>query len=86
MAVKMIVRDADSVKNGESKTVAIASGTLDVVADDGRTLFSLTLQPDGGLLVTGGVPAKHGGLLLSEKITIEPRDRARVVVRRIVEQ
>jgi hypothetical protein len=78
----MQIRDGNAAKNGEFQTQKMPSGTLDIIADDGRTLFSLRLK-DGALEVSAGGVCKHDGQLLNEALTIAPRYSNLVTISRV---
>lgn len=68
----MKVRDGFAKLNGDETTTDMPSGSLDIVADDGRTLFSLRLK--GNVLeVDAGHVCKHGDELLDDRFSISPR-------------
>lgn len=77
----MKIRDSYAEINGDKEVVEMPSGALDVVADDGRTLFSLHLN--GGVLEvsTGGL-CKHGGEVLDSKIALKPKSTNEVAITR----
>jgi hypothetical protein len=68
----MKIRDSHAAVNGEFDTQEMPSGSLDIIADDGRTLFSLRLK-DGVLEVSSGGICKHADQVLNEGLTIAPR-------------
>ena len=56
------------------------SDTVDILTDDGRTLFTLRLSEFGGLEITSGSNCRHADINLSEKMTILPKDYRRIVL------
>ena len=56
---------------------------FDILADDGRTLFTLRLNDDGTLIIEAGMTAKHNDVMLAEQLTIMPLDSRRIEIRRI---
>ena len=79
----MKIRDSQAAVNGEFATQTMPSGSIDIIADDGRTLFSVRLK-DGRLEVSAGGVCKHGGVLLDEGLLIAPRYANQVVVSRAI--
>ena len=77
----MKIRDSHAAVNGEFKTQTMPSGSLDIVADDGRTLFTVRLK-DGHLEVSSGGVCKHDGKVLDEGLLVAPRYRNQVFVSR----
>ncbi len=78
----MKVRDSFATLNGDETVTSMPSGGLEVVADDGRTLFSVRLAKDGTLEVSGGNFCKHAGLVLEESLSVIPRASNLVYVRK----
>ena len=68
----MIVRDGYAVLNGNKEVVEMPSGSLEIVADDGRDLFSIRLM-DRGIEVSVNSCIKHDGELLEPNFKIKPR-------------
>jgi hypothetical protein len=77
----MKIRDAHSRVSGEEKTYVMPSGGLEIVGDDGRTLYSLMLK-DGQLEVSVGGAIKHGEMILDDKLAIIPVSINRVLITR----
>lgn len=78
----MKIRDSFAALNNECSGIEMPSGGLEVVADDGRALFSIRLADDGTLEISGGSFCKHGGRLLEETIAVMPRASNLVYVRK----
>lgn len=68
----MKIRDSYAEINGEKETIEMPSGALDVIADDGRTLFCIKLE-DGAIEVSTASFCKHEGRLYDTPISIKPR-------------
>lgn len=68
----LIVRDSFATLNGDNKVITMPSGGLDVVAEDGRTIFSISLK--GNVLhVDGGTVCKLGdGAVYDDRFMIRP--------------
>jgi len=56
--------------NGEDTRQEIEEG-ISIIAEDGNTLFDITLK-DGELEVRSGMFCKHGGELLEDALLIKP--------------
>jgi len=68
----MKVRDGHATINGDKTEYSIPSGTVEIIADDGRTLFSVHMQKDGAMAVRAGSVCKHGDKLLDDRLDIRP--------------
>lgn len=77
----MKIRDAHATVNGDKKTHTMPSGGLEIVGDDGRSLYTLKLK-DGQLEVQVGGVVKHGGLVLDDKLGVLPIARNCVLITR----
>lgn len=77
----MKIRDAHASVNGDFSTTPMPSGGLEIVGDDGRTLFTIKLQ-SGALQVTAGMVCKVDGVLLDDKLSIIPHSRNCVFIER----
>jgi len=79
---KLIIRDSHATINRDPATVEMPSGGLEIIADDGRTLFSLRLTPEGVLDLSAGSFCKHEGKIFDDRLLIAPRSSNCVTVRR----
>jgi hypothetical protein len=68
----MKIRDLHATVNGIDKITEFPSGGIEIVADDGRTLFSIRLEGNI-LLIAAGHVCKHGDVLLDDRFFIRPR-------------
>ena len=68
----MVVRDGYAVSSGSKEVVEMPSGTVEIVADDGRELFSISLT-ERGIEVSVNGCIKHGDELLDSNFKIKPR-------------
>ena len=68
----MKIRDAHAAVSGDMTEYGIPSNGLEIIADDGRTLFSVWLAKDGSLRVTAGHHCSHGGKFLDDTFKIKP--------------
>jgi len=60
---------------GESEGFSIPATGFDIMADDGRALYSFRMSASGVLEVSvgGGGVAKHGGVMLDSQLIVLPR-------------
>ena len=68
----MNIRDGHATLNGDTTVHTMPSGSLDIIADDGRCLFGITLNKDGTLRVDAGQVCKHHGIFLDDSLQIAP--------------
>lgn len=68
----MKIRDSMSVINGGKDAFVADSGCIDIIANDGRTLYSIRLIDDLKIEVRASDVIKHLGKLYAERLTIEP--------------
>jgi len=66
------IRDLHATVNGNDKEIIFDSGGIEIVADDGNTLFSLRLE-DNELLISSGNICKHNDAVLEDRFVIKPR-------------
>ena len=68
----MRIRDAHAAISGDMTEYGIPSNELEIIADDGRTLFSVSLANDGVLRVKAGHICQHYGKFLDDTFKIKP--------------
>ena len=68
----MRIRDGHAILNGNKTEYVMASGSLDIISDDGRTLFGISLQKDGTIRLDAWHTCKHQGVVLDDRILIKP--------------
>ena len=68
----MKIRDGYATLNGDKTEHTMPSNSLDIIADDGRTLFGITLNKDGTIRLDTGHVCKHQGILLDDQIQLRP--------------
>lgn len=68
----MKIRDLHATINGNKETFTMPSGGIEIVADDGKTLFSIR-QEGNDLLLSSGQSCKNNGELLRDDFVIKPR-------------
>lgn len=69
----MKVRDGFSRSNGDDNRYDIQSGVLEIIADDGRELFTISLEKDGSIRVGVSEFCKHDGVMLDNSgVSITP--------------
>lgn len=79
----MKIRDMHSTLSGDKTEYTMPSGGLQIIADDGRTMFTVRLAKEGHIEVSGGSFCKHGGKILDDLLIVEPRACNLVYVRRM---
>ena len=68
----MKIRDGHSYINGDTTEHEMPSGSVEIIADDGRALLCVTLKEDGTIRIDSGMRCKHGGKMLDSRIFIRP--------------
>lgn len=68
----MKIRDGHATLNGDNTEHEMPSGSVEIIADDGRTLLCVTVQKDGSLRIHAGVVCTHGGKLLDDRLDTRP--------------
>lgn len=68
----MKIRDAHAQLNGDKTEHTMPSGSLDIISDDGRRLFGISLEKDGSIRVDAGHGCKHGGSVYDDILTVKP--------------
>ena len=68
----MKIRDGHAVIAHDPMEYLMPSGSLDIISEDGRTLFVITLNKDGSIRVSAGHVCKHLGILLDDGLQIKP--------------
>lgn len=68
----MKLRDSHATLSNDKTEYVMPSGGVQIIADDGRTLFDITLNKDGTIRVGAGHVCKHNGELLDDRILIHP--------------
>lgn len=77
----MKIRDRNATLYGDETCYVMPSGGLEVVGEDGRTLFSIELE-DGILKVQTGTACKHGGKVLDNRLVVIPHSANYVSIAR----
>lgn len=67
----------------ENKTYTLTDNTVEILADDGRALFSMVLSKDGSLEVRTPLVCIHNGVLLDTTVSIVPRHSNNVTLKRL---
>jgi len=68
----MRIRDGHAAMNGDKTKYDMPSNGLEIIADDGRTLFGVWLAKDGSLRVTAGHHCRHAGKVFHDTFKIKP--------------
>jgi len=71
--IEMRIRDKFATVNGDVTEHVMPSEGLQIISDDGRTMFSITLQGDGSLDISGGNYCKFNGQILTELLMVRPK-------------
>lgn len=74
-------RDSYATINGDNTTHDYLNG-IEIIADDGRPLFSISLLEDGSIEVSTNMVVKHNGVMLEDDMHIVPKSVCRVVIKR----
>lgn len=68
----MKIRDCHATLNGDKTTYTMPSGGLEILADDGRTLFSVRMEEGAEISVWSGSYCKHNRKLWQDRFVIVP--------------
>jgi len=66
----------------KNEAVLEVSTSIDILADDGRQLFSVTENSDGSIEIRTGINCVHNETLLDTAFVLEPKTSNSVVIRR----
>lgn len=80
----MKIRDGHAVINGDETTFTAKSGSIDIIADDGRALFDITLNKDGTISIFAVGSVKHQKVILDDCLFIKPVSSNMIIVSRRV--
>lgn len=69
----MIIRDIYATIENDKTINEYKSNGFEIVADDGKTLYSIRLTEGGRLEISGGSFCKHENVLLDERLIVQPR-------------
>jgi len=69
----MKIRDSHATLAGDDTEHTMLSESLDIIAEDGKTLFTVRLQSDGSIRIRAGHFCRHGGKVLNDVILISPQ-------------
>ena len=61
------------VNEDENKEIVIENNSIDILADDGRTLYSLELNEDGQLTVSTSSTVKVNEKILDSQVIVKPK-------------
>lgn len=79
---KLIIRDGFATINGDKTVCEMPSGSLEIVAQDGRTLFSISIDSEGAIIIWGGSVCKHHERILDDKLILFPVSSNKVCIAR----
>jgi len=80
--MKLIVRDGFATLNKDKTTHEMLSGSVDIVAEDENTLFSIKLLNDGSIEVDAGSCCKVNGVMTDDVFSIVPISVNRIKLQR----
>ena len=80
--MELKIRDGLATLNDDTTEITMPSGSLEIIAPDGRTLFDIRVLDDGSLEVSASSCVKIGDTLLDTGINIMPRACNQVYIRR----
>jgi len=66
------IRNGHATINGDDAEHEMPSGSVEIVADNGRTLLRVKEEKDGSLRIDAGAFCKHRGKLLDDRLDIRP--------------
>lgn len=81
--MKLKVRDGHATLNGDKTEHEMPSGSMDIIGQDGKTLFCITLGHAADLQISAHGVLKHDEVLLDDKIGVRPWDSSRVLIVRL---
>lgn len=74
MKPKFVIRDCHAVLNGSKTVHTMDGGGIDIVTENGNSLFSIYLTDDGmGIEVSASSTTMVGGEILNDTIAVKPR-------------
>jgi len=76
--MKLRIRDGHAMLNGDKTEYTMDSGSVDIIAEDGRTMFGIRLCKDYSLEIDSGVVCKNGGILHDDAFDIRPISSNRI--------
>ena len=82
ISMQMIVRDSYSELNNDKKTYEFQSGEVEIVAEDGRALFSIIPKNDSSVYISSGPFCKHGGTIFDKSLKIMPVATNAIIISR----
>lgn len=82
----MKIRDSHAIHNKDETEYTMRSSGLQIVADDGRTLFEINLKSDGSIRIGAGTHCAHRGDFLDDTLIVKPEAANVVVISRPVYQ
>lgn len=68
----MKIRDSHATINGDTTEHEMPSGSIDIIAEGGKTLMRVALHRDGSVRISAGHVCKQGDVVLDDKLLILP--------------
>jgi hypothetical protein len=78
MTTPMILKET----YGDEKEINIETGSIDIIAEDGRDLFSIKLNDDGAIEISTSAVCKFNGVMLDTAVSIIPKHSNLIIVER----
>ena len=80
----MNVRDSHASLNNDKTVFTCPSGGLQIIADDGKTLFDISLLQGGAeIAIEAGIYCEHGGKRYQDLYVISPKASNLVYIRKL---
>lgn len=76
------IRDAHATINGDTTETAYDTGSIEIIADDGRCLYGIRLVDGCKIEVSTGSICKSDGALLDDRLIIQPNSSNRITISR----
>jgi hypothetical protein len=67
----MKIRNSYS-RTSDKEPFEVGSDSIDIIAEDGRPLFTIRLTEDGGLRIDSGMICRHKGVGYDDSLVITP--------------
>ncbi len=82
-SMKLKIRDGHATINGDKTEYEMPSGVLDIISDDGKSLFSITLEECGKIVVSARGICRHERQILDDTIYVQPKYGNMILVLRL---
>jgi len=68
----MKIRDSHAILNGDKTTYTLPSDGLEIISDDGKTLFQIRLEKGAIISVWSGDYCRHEGKVFEDRFLMRP--------------